>query len=116
VQLFPTRKSRDLLPPFIIFWLFVNVVIATLGSLMVMPLAMKSSTARFTFALPQLLPAGYATAQPADKAALLDLGVLTACIWPVVLLIAAVLAWRHARPARQEGWRMIHGQKGGPAV
>jgi len=116
VQLFSTRRSRDLLPPFIVFWLFVNVVIATLGRLLVMPLAMKSSTARFTFALPQLLPAGYATAQPADKAALLDLGVLTACVWPVILLFAAMLAWRHARPARQEGWRMVHGQKGGDAL
>ena len=116
VQLFSTRKSRDLLPPFIIFWLFLNGVMATLGSLIVMPLAMKSTTAKFTSVLPQLLPAGYATAQPADKAALLDLGLLTASIWPAILLIAAILAWRHARPARQEGWRMAHGKKGGPAV
>lgn len=113
VQLFSTRKSRDLLPPFIIFWLFANVVIAMLGSLLVMPVAMRSTTAKFTSLLPQLFPLGYATAQPADKAALLDLGVLAACIWPAVLLIAAVFAWRRARPARQEGWRMIHGNTGG---
>ncbi|MCF7787042.1 MAG: hypothetical protein K9N47_13030 [Prosthecobacter sp.] len=116
VQLFSTRKSRDLLPPFIIFWLFVNVVVATLGSLLLMPLAMRSNSAWFTCALPQLLPAGYAMAQPGDKAAFLDLGMLTACIWPAVLLIAAVFAWRHARGARQEGWRMIHGDQGGAAL
>lgn len=116
VQLFSTRKSRDLLPPFIIFWLFVNVVVGTLGSLLLLPLAMRSSSAWFTCALPQLLPAGYATAQPGDKASFLDLGLLTASIWPAVLLIAAVFAWRRVRAARQEGWRMIHGDKGGSAV
>ena len=54
VQLFSTRKSRDLLPPFIIFWLIVNVMIATLGSLLMIPWAMKTTTAWFTCALPQL--------------------------------------------------------------
>ncbi len=124
VQLFSTRKSRDLLPPFVICWLFVNVVIATLGRLLViplgrllvMPLSTKGATAGFTWALPQLLPVGYASANAGDKAYLLNLGVLAACIWPALLLIVAVFAWRHARGARQEGWRMIHGKKGGTAV
>ncbi len=116
VQLFSTRKSRDLLPPFIIFWLFVNVVIATLGRLLVMPMPMKGATAGLTWALPQLLPVGYASANAGDKAYLLNLGVLAACIWPALLLIVAVFAWRHARAARQEGWRMIHGKKGGTSV
>lgn len=116
VQLFSTRKSRDLLPPFIIFWLIVNVLIATFGSLLMMPLTMKGTTAWFTCALPQFLPTGYVTAQAGDKAALLNLGMLSACLWPAVLLIAAVFAWGHARAARQEGWRMIHGDQGGSAV
>jgi len=92
------------------------VLIATLGSLLMIPWAMKTTTAWFTCALPQLLQAGYTTAQAGDKAVLLNLGMLTACIWPGVLLIAAVFAWRHARAARQEGWRMIHGDKGGSTV
>ncbi len=116
VQVFSTRKSRDLLPPFIIFWLFVNVVITNLSRLVVMPLTMRGATAGFTWALPQLLPVGYAAANAGDKAYLLNLGILSSCIWPTVLLIAAVFAWRHARGTRQEGWRMIHGKKGGTAV
>jgi hypothetical protein len=124
VQLFSTRKSRDLLPPFIIFWLIVNVVIATLGRLLViplgrllvMPLSTKGATAGLTWALPQLLPVGYAAADAGAKADLLNLGVLAASIWPALLLIAAVFAWRHARGARQEGWRMIHGKNGGTTV
>ncbi|MDI1310636.1 hypothetical protein [Prosthecobacter sp.] len=116
VQLFSTRKSRDLLPPFIIFWLLVNVLIATLGSLLMIPLAMKSTTVWLTCALPQFMPRGYAMAQAGDKAALLNLGMLSACIWPAVLLIAAVFAWRRVRAARQEGWRMTHGDRGGTTV
>jgi hypothetical protein len=116
VQLFSTRKSRDLLPPFIIFWLFVNVVIATLGNLLVMPLTMRGVTAGCTWALPQLLPIGYAAAHAGDRALLLNIGMLAACIWPALLLIAAVFAWGHARAARQEGWRMTHGDKGGTSV
>jgi ABC-type transport system involved in multi-copper enzyme maturation permease subunit len=115
VQLFSTRKSRDLLLPFIIFWLIVNVLMSMLGALLMMPFGMKSTTAWFTCVLPQLLPVGYMAAQPGDKATLLELGTFTALIWPLVLLIAACFAWRHARPARQEGWRMIHGSEGGPA-
>lgn len=114
VQLFSTRKARDLLLPFIVFWLIVNVLMAALGSLLLMPFAMKSTTAWFTCALPQLLPVGYATAQAGDKAALLELGMFTACIWPGVLLIAGVFAWRRASGARQEGWRMIQAHEGGP--
>lgn len=116
VQLFSTRKSRDLLPPFIIFWLFVNALIALLGNLLMIPLFTVHNTAWFTCALPQFLASGYKTAQAGDKAVLLQLGMLSACIWPALLLIAAVFAWRHARGARQEGWRMIHGKKGGTAV
>jgi len=116
VQLFSTRKSRDLLPPFIVFWLFVNALIALLGNLLVIPLFTAHNTAWFTCALPQLLASGYKTAEAGDKAALLQLGMLTASIWPALLLIAAVFAWRHARGARQEGWRMIHGKKGGAEV
>ncbi|MCX6852360.1 MAG: hypothetical protein NTY98_26005 [Verrucomicrobia bacterium] len=115
VQLFSTRKSRDLLPPFIIFWLIVNVMIAILGIPLMASLSMRSATAWFTCALPQFLSSGYKTAQAGDKAALLDFGMLSSCIWPTVLLIAAVFAWRHARGARQEGWRMIHGKNGGTA-
>lgn len=116
VQLFSSRKSRDLLPPFVICWLFVNVVVATLGLLLVMPLTMTGATAGFSWVLPQLLPIGYAAAHAGAKADLLNLGVLSACIWPAVLLIAAVFAWRHARAARQEGWRTVHTVKGGTAV
>jgi hypothetical protein len=116
VQLFSTRRSRDLLLPFIMFWLLVNVLIGLLGNLLLLPFATKSTTAWFTYVLPQLLPGGYAAAQAGDKAELLALGMLSACIWPAVLLIAAVFAWRHARAARQEGWRMIHGPEGGSAV
>lgn len=116
VQLFSTRKSRDLLPPFIIFWLIVNVMIAILGIPLLASLSMRSSTAWFTCALPQFLASGYKTAQAGDKAVLLQLGMLSACIWPAVLLIAAVFAWRHARGARQEGWRMVHGNNGGADV
>lgn len=115
VQLFSTRKARDLLLPFIIFWLIVNVVMSMLGSLLLLPFAMKSTTAWFTSAIPQLLPVGYASARPADKALLLDLGTLASLLWPLILLIAACFAWRRARPARQEGWRMTHASAGGPA-
>jgi ABC-type transport system involved in multi-copper enzyme maturation permease subunit len=116
VQLFSTRKSRDLLPPFIIFWLFVNVVIAILSVPLMASSSMRSATAWFTCAIPQFLASGYKTAQAGDKAALLQLGMLTASIWPALLLIAALFAWRHARGARQEGWRMIHGKNGGTAI
>lgn len=115
LQLFSTRKSRDLLPPFIVFSLVVNVLFVSLGSLLLMPLKIKSTTAWFSTAFPQLLPAGYANAQPGDKAALLQLGLLTSSVWPVLLLVAAVLAWRHARAARQEGLRIVHAAKGGAA-
>ncbi|MFC5456366.1 hypothetical protein [Prosthecobacter fluviatilis] len=116
LQLFPTRKSRDLLLPFIVFSLLVNVLLVSLGSLLLLPLKIKSTTAWFSTALPQLLPAGYANAQPGDKAALLQLGLLTSSVWPALLLVAAVLAWRHARAARQEGLRIVHAAKGGAAV
>lgn len=116
VQLFSTRKSRDLLPPFIIFWVIVNVMIAILGIPLLASLSMRSATAWFTCALPQFLQSGYRIAQAGDKAALLDLGMLAASIWPALLLIAAVFAWGHARGARQEGWRMVHAVKGGTAV
>ncbi len=116
VQLFSTRRSSDLLMPFIVFWLLVNVLIALLGNLVLMSFVTKHTTARFTCALPQLLPTGYATAQAADKAELLDLGMLSASIWPALLLIFAVFAWRQARGARQEGWQMIHGHEGGVAI
>mgnify|MGYP000311172016 CR=1 FL=1 len=116
VQLFSTRKSRDLLPPYIILWLFVNVVIATLGRLLAVPLTMRGVTASFTWALPQLLPIGYAAANAGNRDLLLNHGMLAASIWPALLLIASVFAWGHARAARQEGWRMIHGKKGGAEV
>ncbi|MDB6005300.1 MAG: hypothetical protein JWR15_2287 [Prosthecobacter sp.] len=115
VQLFSTRKSRDLLLPFIIFWLIVNVLMSMLGALLMMPFAMKSTTAWFTSLIPQLLPVGYMSARPGDKQALLELGIFTSLAWPLVLLIAACFAWRRARPARQEGWRMTHRSEGGPA-
>lgn len=116
VQLFSTRKSSDLLPPFIIFWLLVTLLVSMLGIPLFASMTMKSTTAWFTSALPQLLTAGYMSAQPADKAALLELGILSASMWPVVLLIAAVFAWRRVRSARQEGWRMVHAAKGGAAA
>ncbi|OYW30848.1 MAG: hypothetical protein B7Z47_02895 [Chthoniobacter sp. 12-60-6] len=115
VQLFSTRKARDLLLPFIIFWLIVNVLMSMLGSLLMLPFAMKSTTAWFTSLIPQLLPVGYMSARPGDKAALLDLGTFTSLTWPLILFIAACFAWRRARPARQEGWRMTHASAGGPA-
>ena len=115
VQLFSTRKSRDLLLPFIIFWLIVNVLMSMLGSLLMLPFAMKSTTAWFTAAIPQLLPVGYMSALSGDKIELLRIGTLVSLIWPLLLLICAFFAWRRARPARQEGWRMIHDSTGGPA-
>ncbi|WP_395747238.1 hypothetical protein [Prosthecobacter sp.] len=116
VQLFSTRRSRDLLPPFIIFWLIVHVLVGVLGSLLLMPFTLKHDTAWFSCVLPQLLPSGYAAAAPGDKAALLEFGMLAAGVWPVLLLIAAVPAWRRARAVRQEGWRITHHSKGGAAA
>lgn len=113
IQVFPTRKARDLLLPFMVCWLMINVLTGMLGTLLLKSFAMRSSTAWLTAILPQWVPVGYATAQPGDKAALLELGTLAAGIWPVVLMIAACFAWRQARGARQEGWRMVHGVEGG---
>lgn len=113
VQSLSSRKSADLLPSFIIVWLIVNVVISSLGSLVMMPFSMGSKTAWFSCVLPQLLPMAYATATLGDKAALLNLGVACSLIWPLLLMVLGAFAWRRARSARQEGWRIAHGTEGG---
>jgi hypothetical protein len=108
LQILPTRHARDLLPPFIFLWLGLNLVVTLLTSMLMMPFAMKSVTAWFTCALPPLMPVGYASAQPADKPEFLQLGLWSALLWPVVLLVAAVMAWRGTRSVRQEAWRMTN--------
>jgi len=108
LQILPTRHARDLLPPFIFLWLGLNLVVTLLTSMLMMPFAMKSVTAWFTCALPPLMPVGYATAQAADKPEFLQMGLWSASLWPVVLLVAAVVAWRGTRSARQEAWRMTN--------
>jgi hypothetical protein len=115
LQILPTRHARDLLPPFIFLWLGLNLVVTLLTSMLMMPFAMKSVTAWFTCALPPLMPVGYATAQAADKPEFLQLGLCSAFLWPVVLLVAAVVAWRGTKSVRQEAWRMTHAQEGDPA-
>jgi len=116
LQILPTRHARDLLPPFIFLWLGLNLVVTLLTSMLMMPFAMKSVTAWFTCALPPLMPVGYASAQAADKTEFLQLGLWSALLWPVVLLVAAVVAWRGTRSVRQEAWRMTHSQEGGGAA
>ncbi|WP_395738415.1 hypothetical protein [Prosthecobacter sp.] len=115
VQLFSTRNARDLLPPFLIFWLMASVLIMLFGGLLLQPFVLKGGTAWFACALPELVPMGYATAQAADKSAFLEFGSCAALFWPVLLFFLAVFAWRHTRAARQEAWRMVHGLKGGAA-
>jgi ABC-type transport system involved in multi-copper enzyme maturation permease subunit len=115
LQILPTRHARDLLLPFIWLWLGLNLVVTLLTSMLMMPSAMKSVTAWFTCALPPLMPAGYATAQAGDKPEFLQLGLWSAFLWPVVLLVAAVVAWRGTKSVRQEAWRMTHAQEGDPA-
>jgi hypothetical protein len=56
VQLFPTRRARDLLLPFISISLGVSLVLSTLASLLLIPFSMKGSTAWFAVALPQFVP------------------------------------------------------------
>ena len=108
LQILPTRHARDLLPPFIFLWLGLNLLVTLLAYMLMMPFAMKGVTAWFTCALPPLMPVGYATAQAADKPAFLQLGLWSALLWPVVLLVAAVVAWRGTRSSRQEAWRMTN--------
>ena len=106
VQLFPTRRARDLLLPFISISLGVSLVLSTLASLLLIPFSMKGSTAWFAVALPQFVPIGMATAQPGDKEALLTLAMSISLIWPVLLAVLSFLAWRKTRPARMEAWKM----------
>lgn len=108
VQLLPTRRARDLFLPFLIIWLVINVLLSILAGLLMMPFAMKGATAWFMVVLPEFVPVGYATAQAADKEALLNLGTLISLVWPVLLLVLAVLAWRGTRAARKEAWKMTN--------
>ncbi|WP_395750307.1 hypothetical protein [Prosthecobacter sp.] len=116
VQLFSTRNARDLLPPFLIFWLIVSSLIYVIGSLLINARSVRGDTAWVACALPELLPIGYGNAAVGDKEAMLELGSWAALVWPVLLLILACLAWRHTRSARQEGWRMVHHDSQGGAV
>lgn len=117
IQCLPTsRKARDLLLPFICYWLGLTLVISMLAGILVIPFAMKSTTPWFATALPQLVPMGYASAQPGDREALLQIGTLVSLLWPALLLLLALFAWRRARGARQEAWRMVRAEKGGEAL
>jgi len=106
VQLLPTRRVRDLLLPFICISLGVSLVLSMLASLLLIPFSMKGSTAWFAVALPQFVPIGMATAQPGDKEAFLTLAMSISLIWPVLLAVLSLLAWRKTRPARMEAWKM----------
>lgn len=106
VQLFPTRRARDLLLPFICISLGVSLVLSTLASLLLIPFSMKGSTAWFAVVLPQFVPIGFATAQSGDKETFLMLGTAISMIWPVLLAVLSFLAWRRTRPARLEAWKM----------
>ena len=109
VQLFPTRRARDLLLPFICISLGVSLILSTLASLLLFPFSMKSATAWFAVALPQFVPIGFATAQPGDKETFMLLSSVISLMWPVLLLVLAIVAWRSTRPARVEAWSMAKG-------
>ncbi len=109
VQLFPTRRARDLLLPFICISLGVSVILSTLASLLLIPFSMKSTTAWFAVALPQFVPIGFATAQPGDKETFMLLSSAISLMWPVLLFVLAIVAWRRTRPARVEAWSMAQG-------
>lgn len=117
VHCLPTsRKARDLLLPFLCYWLATSVAFTAVAGLMMAPLVMKSATPWYACALPAFVPTGYAAAQAGDKDAFLRLATLAALVWPAVLLIAAALAWRRTHAARQEAWRMVATGEGGAAA
>lgn len=108
VQILPTRRARDLFVPFLMIWLVINVLLSVLASLLMMPFAMKSTTAWFLVVLPEFVAVGHATAQATDKEAFLNLGTLISLAWPVLLMVLAVLAWRGTKVARVEAWKMTN--------
>lgn len=117
IQLLPTsRKARDLLLPFICYWIGVSLALAMLASMLMMPFTMKGATPWFTCAVPQFVPMGYAVAQSGDREALLQAGTLAALAWPALLAVVSFFAWRRVRGARAEGWRIVHGGEGGAAA
>ncbi len=117
IQVLPTsRKARDLLLPFICYWVGVSLALAMLASVLIMPFAARGDTPWFTCAVPQFVPLGYAAAQAGDRDALLQNGTLAALAWPALLLVVAFFAWRRVREARREGWRIVHGGEGGAAA
>lgn len=114
VHLVPSfRNVRDLLLPFLCCWLGVNLVFSMMGNLMMIPFAMKTSTPWFSAALPQMMLTGYAAAQAGDKSALLQYGLLSASLWPLLLAVAAFFGWRRTRMARLEAWKMVRAEEGG---
>lgn len=112
VQLTFARRFSDRLGAWVVCWLICTVV----GTVLTMGFAvftLNNQTAWPSVALPSTVPMGLATAQAGDKPRLLLIGILVSSVWPSLLLVAAIFAFRRTREARAEARAHVNG---GPAA
>ncbi len=104
VQITFARRFSDRLGAWVVCWL-ICTVLGTVLSMSFLAFTANSQTAWLSAALPSTLGTGIATAQAGDKDQLMRLGLLVSSVWPLVLLAAAVFAFRRTREARMEAQR-----------
>lgn len=96
------RKSRDLLGPWIVVFIIKQVVQYFLTMVSMIPSTLNSQTPWGLSFLPGLASAGYTVAQTEDQSLFLAISAACASLWPVILLVATIVAALRSRPLRRE--------------
>ena len=96
------RKSRDLLGPWIVVFIIKQVVQYFLTMVSMIPATLNSQTPWGLSFLPGLASSGYTVAQTEDQSLFLAISAACASLWPVIFLVATILAALRSRPLRRE--------------
>ncbi len=104
------RRSRDLLGPWMVVYLIVLVVQYFLTMVSMIPASMHSQTPWGMCVLPGLAKNGHALVQPGDEPMFLTVSAAMAGVWPLILIVATVLAAMRGRTLRREARALAEGK------
>ncbi len=103
------RKSRDLLGPWIIIFVIMMVIQSLISTVSLVPAAMSEQTPWGLCLLPGLASSGYELAQTDDQALFFNLSSGIGTLWPLILIVAMVIAARGSRELRKETHALAKG-------
>lgn len=106
VQMTSARRAADLFGPFIGMG-FLVLLVSMFIQLMGFRSIADSSAPWLMTILPGTVSRGVVMAQAADKERLLQAGLAISTIWPLLLILFGMVAWRRLRSVREEARRMI---------